>query len=91
MSDPIVAGIARLSLVNDDDDDNGGIRLSRSSSPRPLNPPPVTARSSEALHGQPDRAGTASPGTSTNTKPQGLANIPTSSSVTLRLWFNQYL
>ncbi|KAH0396391.1 hypothetical protein KCU89_g9354, partial [Aureobasidium melanogenum] len=67
MSDPIVAGIARLSLVNDDDDDDdGGVRLSRSSSPRPLNPPPVTARSSESLHGQPERAGNASSGTSTN-------------------------
>ncbi|KAG9530701.1 hypothetical protein KCU93_g2497, partial [Aureobasidium melanogenum] len=67
MSDPIVAGIARLSLVNnDDDDDDGGVRLSRSSSPRPLTPPPVTSRSSESLHGQPERAGTASSGTSTN-------------------------
>ncbi|KAH0166192.1 hypothetical protein KCU67_g4411, partial [Aureobasidium melanogenum] len=66
MSDPVVAGIARLSLVNDDDDDDGGVRLSRSSSPRPLNPPPVTARSSESLHGQSERASNASSGTSTN-------------------------
>ncbi|KAG9603607.1 hypothetical protein KCU77_g1695, partial [Aureobasidium melanogenum] len=67
MSDPIIAGVSRLSLANDDDDDDdGGVRLSRSSSPRPLTPPPVTARSSESLHGQPERAGTASSGTSTN-------------------------
>ncbi|KAG9661177.1 hypothetical protein KCU95_g8173, partial [Aureobasidium melanogenum] len=65
MSDPIIAGIARLSLANDDDDDNdGGVRLSRSSSPRLLTPPPITARSSESLHGQPERAGNASSGAS---------------------------
>ncbi|KAH0347087.1 hypothetical protein KCU81_g3628, partial [Aureobasidium melanogenum] len=58
MSDPIIAGIARLSLANDDDDD-GGVRLSCCSSPRPLTPPPVTARSPESAHGQPERAGTS--------------------------------
>ncbi|KAH0027546.1 hypothetical protein KCU78_g3932, partial [Aureobasidium melanogenum] len=58
MSDPIVAGIARLSLINDDDDDDGGVRLSHSSSPRPLTLLRTT-RASESLHGQPFRAGTS--------------------------------
>ncbi|KAH0380354.1 hypothetical protein KCU92_g7587, partial [Aureobasidium melanogenum] len=75
MSDPIVAGIARLSLINGDDDDDGGVRLSRSSSPRPLTPPPVTARSSESLHGQPERAGTASSGTSSDVQSTALNSV----------------
>ncbi|KAG9852944.1 hypothetical protein KCU98_g3282, partial [Aureobasidium melanogenum] len=75
ISDPIVAGIARLSLVNDDDDDDGGVRLSRSSSPRPLTPPPVTARFSESLHGQPEGAGTASSGTSTDVQSTALNSV----------------
>ncbi|CAD0092419.1 unnamed protein product [Aureobasidium mustum] len=75
MSDPIIAGIARLSLANgDDDDDDGGVRLSRSSSPRPETPPLVTAHASDS-HGQPERAGTASDGSSADVHSAALSSV----------------